>query len=824
MIGLKRISTKGIIALFSCLMVVACSDESEVTSGTTGGNTSRTAVAQSRYEPANACYMLRSGSQYVSQKDGGYAASSNQAEAARFYFKATALGSYLLLSHYERGEGTLGSKELLGITDPAGEFLDELGNFIGETGYLVSAAGDMSEYFTDPVFLPALGAAGVSDADAPRARDPGELAQTADDALAGQNISPELGLVTEASDLAVWVLDSGEKDHFTLASAVTGQYLTVGEGVLGLSAPGEAGEQSQLQILPTTGCNEYPEAELNAVVAKEGPAIYLREVPMFAEREVDEDDIFGFVDTHSHISAYEFIGGRLNYGDPFHKFGVDHALKNCEEHHGPQGMTGLTNQFISGPGPHDTQGWPSFNDWPVHHEKLHHQSYYMWLKRAHLAGMKLMVEDLVHNEILCQLNPQKENDCDAMPAIELQAKRIYEMQDYIDAQNGGPGQGWFRIVTSPAQARQVIGDGKLAVILGVEMSKVLNCGEFQDVPECTKEQVVERLDRLYDLGVRDIYPVHKFDNAFGGHLPDLGSGVGLGPVLYLGNFSETGHPIEFETCPEALADDPDAEYTGTETDQNERDLSPLGLIDQMLFHLDYMGDRFPTAPEEFAEFDPRAGTGNLCNRRGLTELGEFLVYELMKRKMFIETDHISRKAAARILEITAASGYSVVNSHGGWGGTQAIRDRIARQGGMSSSFARGSRDGWVDTLLRDGGRPRADTYKVAGFGPTGFASDVNGIASLPGQPGEEDPDLYPFTSIDGRVTFGVQKTGDRTFGLYDGRGVAHYGLYPDLIADMVKNSERSPEEIEQAIGSLFTSAEGYLRLWERMEATQVTTE
>ena len=29
-----------------------------------------------------------------------------------------------------------------------------------------------------------------------------------------------------------------------------------------------------------------------------------------------------------------------------------------------------------------------------------------------------------------------------------------ELQDYIDAQNGGPGKGWFRIVTDPFQARR----------------------------------------------------------------------------------------------------------------------------------------------------------------------------------------------------------------------------------------------------------------------------------------------------------------------------------------------------------------------------------
>ena len=389
---------------------------------------------------------------------------------------------------------------------------------------------------------------------------------------------------------------------------------------------------------------------------------------------------------------------------------------------------------------------------------------------------------------------------------------MHAMQDYIDAQHGGPGEGWFRIVTDPAQARAVIGEGKMAVILGVEASKVLNCGEFLGAPECTREQIVERLDRLYAMDVRSLFPVHKFDNAFGGHLPDLSSGIGIGPVLYAGNILETGHTIEFETCAHDHGDD--APPVSSLPDP----LAPLGLIDQLLFQLDYVGDRFPATPEQLAEYDPRRGTDHLCNSRGLSDLGFFLIEELMKRRMMIETDHISRKAAEQILELTGRRGYPVINSHGSWGGTEALRDRVASQGGVAASFG-SVRGAWVDELTRDGQRPRDEALKVGPFGGAGFASDVNGIAQLASNPGTEDQhdDLYPFQSVDGRVRFDVQRTGDHEFSLYEGRGVAHYGLYADQIADMMANSDRPREQIEDAVNQLFTSAEAYLRMWERLE-------
>ena len=99
-----------------------------------------------------------------------------------------------------------------------------------------------------------------------------------------------------------------------------------------------------------------------------------------------------------------------------------------------------------------------------------------------------------------------------------------------------------------------------------------------------------------------------------------------------------------------------------------------------------------------------------------------------------------------------------------------------------------------------------------------MASDVNGIASLPGNSGDPETPLYPFTSVDGRVKFDAQVTGDHVFNLYEGRGVAHYGLYPDQIADMQRfTDDRTREEIDTALRSLFSSVESYLRMWEATE-------
>ena len=70
------------------------------------------------------------------------------------------------------------------------------------------------------------------------------------------------------------------------------------------------------------------------------------------------------------------------------------------------------------------------------------------------------------------------------------------------------------------------------------MSKLFDCGETNDQPECTKEQIDQNLDAVHALGVRDMELVNKFDNALGGVAGDEGQ---TGVVTNSGNRYETGH-------------------------------------------------------------------------------------------------------------------------------------------------------------------------------------------------------------------------------------------------------------------------------------------
>jgi hypothetical protein len=109
------------------------------------------AEALNRYQFANGCYTFQSQKQFLVADGDVYGLTNNANRATAFYMKPTDLGRYLLLSDYQRDLGESGSKQLLGISDPAGEFLDESGNFVGELSYLVSGLGDTLNLALDPV-------------------------------------------------------------------------------------------------------------------------------------------------------------------------------------------------------------------------------------------------------------------------------------------------------------------------------------------------------------------------------------------------------------------------------------------------------------------------------------------------------------------------------------------------------------------------------------------------------------------------------------------------------------------------------------------------
>lgn len=528
--------------------------------------------------------------------------------------------------------------------------------------------------------------------------------------------------------------------------------------------------------------------------------------PTFAEAQVNVtgrphagvtpfQEVRGYVDAHTHGMAYEFLGGAVHCGKPWDRYGPEFALVDCPDHTLTGGYGAALETALGGKPGHDPTGWPTFRDWPAPESLTHEGTYYKWLERSWRSGQRVFVNLLVENNKLCEIYPLKKNSCDDMDSLRLQAQRMYELQDYIDAQSGGPGLGWYRIVRSPWEARKVINAGKLAVIMGIETSVPFGC-TFKRLPTgdlnaCDPAGIDRQLDEMRALGVRQMELVNKFDNALSGIAGDNGA---TGAVINAANFLETGSFWDMQHCTPADGESADRpQFAAPDISGGQQD-ALFGAIGQVsgLLNLAAL---------------PLYGTPMHCNTRGLTDLGSHLVDRLADKHMLIDPDHMSVKARSMLLDRLEARAYPGVLSSHSWSTPDAY-PRIYRLGGYVAPYA-GDSTGFVEKWRRHLGW--ADPRFYFGFG---YGADINGLGAQgnPRGAGAADPVTYPFTGLGG-VRIDRQRAGERVWDI-NLDGVAQYGAYPDWIEDAAHVAGADGAALKD---DMFRGAEAYLQTWERAQ-------
>jgi len=556
----------------------------------------------------------------------------------------------------------------------------------------------------------------------------------------------ELGTASVAGPTAEWQVSGSSRRGFTITDLATGSALPV-------------------SFLASSGCATYPEAGVDATGTPFTGAS-------------PEADVLGTVEGHAHVTAFELFGGDWHCGRPWSPFGAPYALPaSCSADE--QGTNGEVESFVDFGGatrPSKMHGWPTFVDWPSPTALAEEGDYYTGIERAWKAGLRIMVTNLVDNEALCSLMTTRTNPCNDMSSVRIQSRDLYALQDYIDAQSGGPGKGWFRIVTNPFQARRVINEGKLAVIEGIEVSRIFGCGEVNGVPQCNEAQIDAGLKEIHDLGVRTFFPIHEFNNAFGGTKMISGD---LGVLINAGNREETGSFWNLQPC---SADEQDAEQLS---------FPATGALAQLL--------NGSAAKLLGGSPVPIYGSGPQCNTQGLTNLGAYVIEQMIKQHFIIQLDHMDSKTASAALSIAQDEHYSgVVSAH--CCSSPQLFSRIYATGGFISEPVAPA-PGFVAIEKQD----KAESSPKYHFG-FGYGSDMNGLAE---QPGPSAPSIsYPFKSYLGNVTFTEEQWGERSFNL-NTDGVANYGMYADWLHAVQLAGGPS------VMADMFQGAESYLEMWER---------
>ena len=236
--------------------------------------------------------------------------------------------------------------------------------------------------------------------------------------------------------------------------------------------------------------------------------------------------VWGFFDTHAHPAAQESFGKKLVIGNPIEPMSECYSTNLCIGYHSIGGRDSNNNDALTANlSRHVMRGWPDLLFFPRFNDLIHQKYHVDFIKRAWQGGLRLMSALSVNNMFIATralghgTNGEPEDDESVM-------YRSLDLMKEMARQNSD----WMEIATSPQQARRIIKEGKLAIVLGLEADvfgnfKSSDCS-WNDRPEdrplvtITEENADEllesKLNEYYDYGIRQVLPIHYLSKPFGG--------------------------------------------------------------------------------------------------------------------------------------------------------------------------------------------------------------------------------------------------------------------------------------------------------------------
>lgn len=530
--------------------------------------------------------------------------------------------------------------------------------------------------------------------------------------------------------------------------------------------------------------------------------------------------LYGFVDMHTHPVSQLGFGEQLFYGDNDGDPNV--ALGNC----------GCMHNFVAPPfagscsqqnmyrnimvdqidlaylhAVHSkVRGFPDFKEWPKYNSLLHQQMWIDWIKRAKEGGLRVMVALAINSHAMADAAETSGANDD----YASMNKQLYAMKALFSRHTD-----FEEIAYTSADLRRIVTAGKLAVILGIEMDNIGNFYSPADPkgasynPNPTEAEIRSEIDRLFNLGVRYIFPIHLTNNIFGG------------TAIYVDQFNiankyNTGSAF----VPEVVSSSTGIEYKLQSPFTAIRQNAAAGLA------MFISGPVLPPAimpdnPSNYPTYIPLplSGQGDR-NSMGLTSKGGIAIRYMMQKGMLIDIDHMSERSVSAVLDMATLYNYPVNSGHNGFRGmtgvnkatnengrTDAQVQKIYSLGGMMGIGHGGHSTNFVNCyrygLTLSGGQPFA------------IGTDVNGLFPLPAPPMQAP--FGPFNPME-RITYGpsITKciTGVKIWD-FNEEGMAHYGLLPDYIESCRKVGMTTAEQ-----NAFFSSAERFAQMWEKCNASK----
>ncbi len=305
---------------------------------------------------------------------------------------------------------------------------------------------------------------------------------------------------------------------------------------------------------------------------------------------------------------------------------------------------------------HGKHGGPSFKSYPDFRRGSHQVQHITQIHRAYLGGLRLMTALALQNQGLEYGMGWVECGKSGWPTVETtQDLSVLRASVQGMRELAALNKEWMEIAYTPEQARRIIAQNKLAVVLGVE------------VPQLGQEgrSVIDEVDELRKLGVRQVIVIHGMDNALGGSaiFQDLYDTVGdwlnrppesrdwvRGLSGALDVYGDTEPAAFFDVTTDPLADQERIMYRlGSPRRIVLSDVYPHPGRSTHVFKL--TGPAGPLHPfvSTHPVFDKPHGPYDglppgFRNKRGLTDRGREFVARLMQRGLLVDVAHMSDAA------------------------------------------------------------------------------------------------------------------------------------------------------------------------------------
>jgi microsomal dipeptidase-like Zn-dependent dipeptidase len=337
---------------------------------------------------------------------------------------------------------------------------------------------------------------------------------------------------------------------------------------------------------------------------------------------------------------------------------------------------------------HADEGAPTFGDYPTFLSGAHQQMHVTQIHRAWQGGLRLMVALAVHNQgVEFLMSPPQESpptsDREVLEAQVCGMRRLAALNS-----------DWMAIAYSPQDARDVVHSGRLAVILGAELDRLGELG-FASLEE--------EAEYLWDLGVRQVTPIHGMDNRLGGAAVFEPAYNSLNDLLLRGRLNVA--PDDLARWPPVFFDVRNGGCTA----------GPLAGMrgECVLFKLSPSQDRAVVTRTLFSPLHAtptltsvqvpgyREHAGHM-NVRGLTADGRSYISSLLARGMLVGLEHMSQQSVEDVLPVLADRQVPAFVSHAHFRAL-AIQDRrrTTAEGFLPDEFD--VADGLVDAVRRSEG-------------------------------------------------------------------------------------------------------------------------